>query len=142
MKKLVIIILFLCFISPVSAQNIPTPQWSDFCPEKYLSAKPSNTSLNNLELITGFLFTASIFGSPIGIPLLIHSQHRINSNYWYSRKINFYKDVDYCQNYSKDLGNCYYQVVNSQKNEDIKREVRAIKREIKARSGYNNNYGY
>ena len=117
MKK-TFVILFCAFCSVVlfagyaNADVVLVPQWSEFCPEKYLDARES----------TGF-WDAKKLGP--------------DNDYWFERKKQFREAVDLCQTKYKDdeLNECYTKLKEEEKkkNEKCEKEQEEKKLEMERR---------
>lgn len=119
MKK--IIALFIVFIISAPCFAQVQPEWSEFCPKRYLNAKyrENNSHANRLF---GGLLTCTIYGAPIGIPILIWNKNVDNRNYWANRRTEFNNEIEGCNrmdNYDSKI-NCYASVrsIEYSKNQD------------------------
>lgn len=119
MKKIfLILILFLFLCVEVHADDSFIPQWSEFCPVKYLNAEQmeymTTSSWKNILCIVSLL----------GIKYRI--QYVKTNNYWVDRKNSFENEIGLCnENESNDDKiSCYMKVrqLEVEKNHQLEEE--------------------
>lgn len=96
MRKICVLFIIIAFCQPsLAVSESMKPEWNEFCPAKYCKAtyKPHNF---NAYYITGAVLTISIFGAPLGVPILIWNKKANNRNYWANRRYAFDKEIEAC----------------------------------------------
>lgn len=90
MKKILLVLSIFLFIQPVLAETFFEPQWSEFCPSKYLNAKYRKVNFWNWL----------IFDTWEGLK---------ENEYWSLRKQEFSKHINKCNTIEKteDKGKCF-----------------------------------
>lgn len=123
MKKIfLILILFLFLNVKVNADEYYTPQWSEFCPLKYLCVEYIDYKQLKPSQKLGYFFKS-----------FISSENIIKTNnYWVERRNDFETEINFCNEIPKntDKVSCYIQVGKIQREENKSfYEIQALQRE-------------
>ena len=76
------------FAQEETVQEIAPPVFEEFLQTDIVPKYSGRTGIM-VEKVSGIFLTASLVGSPIGVPLILHSKEREKANYWNSRKEQF-----------------------------------------------------
>ena len=111
MKKIIIALILISLSAPMFADDL-IPQWSEFCPDKYLNVQWEKNTWEKWKIFPSFIPLIGI----IYLPYALYRDHQgkeINKkDYWYDRKLAFQKEVNSCgmlENNDNRI-NCYIKV--------------------------------
>ena len=97
----------------VALAATPSPDWSEFCPIKYLNAEYQE---NNYSYGANVLLGLTI----IGLPFVIHTGSKSlrldTSNYWVSRHKAFENEIATCKSDPNNQAQCFMQVWQIEEN--------------------------
>ena len=88
MKKILVLFLMFCFVSPVMAYQ---PSWSEFCPSEYTNSSSKH--------------------NPASYILRITRENNKECDYWVNRKADFENQVNYAMQLPQDQRENYYQQI-------------------------------
>lgn len=127
MKKICILLIGALMITDIvtfaqdeTVQEIAPPVFEEFIQTDIVPKYSSRTGIM-VEKVSGIFLTASLVGSPIGVPMILHSNEREKANYWNSRKEQFNIALASC-NRLQDIASrnaCYTQLRASENQKNI-----------------------
>ena len=103
-----------------AVQEVAAPVFEQFLQTDIVPKYSGRTGIM-IEKVSGIFLTASLVGSPIGVPLILHSNEREKANYWNSRKEQFNISLASCNRLQDTASRnaCYTQLRASENQKNI-----------------------
>lgn len=120
-KKIFLLLFLMSFGTVCNTQEIVVPNWSDYCPARYLNAKPM--SYKEYQKLQKYKY----------IPVLpnVYKEYNKKAAYWSDRKVKFDRFVEICAKEfpNSQKGSCYKRIeeremrLNNKLKDDMKQFV-------------------
>ena len=97
MKRFVVLSLLVALLMPSSVafantnttKEVVAPKWEDYVPDKYQEPRMFSRGKSIGELGAGIGLSSTLFLSPVGVPMIVHSTTKLKNIGYYNKKIKF-----------------------------------------------------